>query len=606
MLIGQSQFQNGYISSGRIEVITDDNIYHDSSSCFSTVDYSIGTITITNSTALDTLKLVGYQGNLLEQVINTTGMSYWSVPSYSLSGYYQGLAFIEDFMLDNTGYAFYEYSQFSNLYKIICGSDTLVVESSFPTYYGGAFQVSNPCSYGTVEGDIFIDNNNDCIFNTGDSAILGVTPSVTAGVSSGNNGGHYSLTVQDSWYTNYTVSMASRYQFIFPNSPCFTGSYNFTTLPQSGLDFALQCDSTDVQVALFINGAVRPIIPFTLAPRVHNIGCEAVSGNMYLVLDSRVTYNASNSTNPPNQINGDTLVWNYTNLTNATNQAYWNSILGNIELTPASTVNIGDTLCFKLFSDIPNTDVNIANNEYTYCYPVVNSYDPNIKEVMPKGVENAGYIAPETQKLTYTIHFQNTGNAPAINIHVTDTLTNLLKRGTLRILEASHTMQATWLDSNVIDFKFLNINLADSASNEPQSHGFVRFEIEMEQNLLPGTEIKNKAEIYFDNNTAVVTNYALNTIEELNTTTINELTELNITAYPNPMKDYTTFKLSNQLKKDLELSIYSISGKLLSQKRVLNTSSITLSKGEIPSGIYLYKVLDLNTQSSKIGKLIIY
>jgi uncharacterized repeat protein (TIGR01451 family) len=62
-------------------------------------------------------------------------------------------------------------------------------------------------------------------------------------------------------------------------------------------------------------------------------------------------------------------------------------------------------------------DGDTSNNVYDFCYKVVNSYDPNMKEVYPVNVL-PGY----DDWFTYTIHFQNTGNAPAFNIRLRDTL----------------------------------------------------------------------------------------------------------------------------------------------------------------------------------------
>ena len=46
---------------------------------------------------------------------------------------------------------------------------------------------------------------------------------------------------------------------------------------------------------------------------------------------------------------------------------------------------------------------------------VVCSFDPNDKYVTPEGVGPQGAVAPGID-LTYTIRFQNTGSAPAINM----------------------------------------------------------------------------------------------------------------------------------------------------------------------------------------------
>ena len=125
-----------------------------------------------------------------------------------------------------------------------------------------------------------------------------------------------------------------------------------------------------------------------------------------------------------------------------------------MHLTPDNTVNIGDTLCFFVKSSLLTTDLNPSNNEYTFCLPVVNSYDPNMKEVTPKGEGVNGNIPQTTSTLDYTIHFQNTGNALAYNVFIIDTLDADIDPKSLRILGNSHSMVPEWLTANVVKFNF--------------------------------------------------------------------------------------------------------------------------------------------------------
>ena len=246
----------------------------------------------------------------------------------------------------------------------------------------------------------------------------------------------------------------------------------------------------------------------------------------------------------------------------------------------------------------------VNNNAYNFQIVLVNSYDPNFKEVSPKGVGNPGFISANTEKLTYTIHFQNTGNAPALNISVLDSLEGNVIPSTLRILNSSHAMSPEWVSNDVVKFKFNNINLPDSTSNEPQSHGFVSFEIDMVQNLSELTEIKNKAYIYFDNNSPVITNNTLNTIEVLGLEEING-NNMAVTVYPNPSTDFTTISLNEfDAQSILTLKLIDVSGKVVlvnnftSNKMVVNTT-------DLDKGVYFYSIWNQTTQQFVNGKLIV-
>ncbi len=464
--------------------------------------------------------------------------------------------------------------------------------------------VSNPCEYGNVSGKVYIDNNGDCTFNTGDDALnaivltsnatlSGSVPSISSNAYS-DASGNYLMTVQNSWMTNYTVSVPPDYIFIFPASPCFSGSYTYTSLPQTGVDFPLLCTSNiDVQCYAGSPASVRINTPFFIQPYVSNTGCDVASGQLKLVKDSLVAYDPSLSYNPAVSVIGDTLIWDYTNLTNLSGGAYWNYFLSRIHLTADTSVHVGDTLCFRVFTNILAGDVNPGNNDYSICLPVVYSYDPNMKEVSPSGAGPEGYISPTTDSLVYTIHFQNTGTSYAANVNIIDTLDADLAPTSLKILGTSHTMSPEWLAPGVVKFNFNNIYLPDSNTNEVASHGFVRFSVKLDPSLAPGTQIKNKGYIYFDLNPPVLTNTALNTIAiPTNTGLLSSGSSLNV--YPNPAADHITIENLQNCK----ISIQNMNGSVVWEQNVTgNKTQIDISR--LPSGIYILRCVGQNATTVK-------
>lgn len=563
---------------------------HDSTSCNSsvTVDHQVQ---IDNSFAGDVLEVKDNFGNTIYTETNTSGTSPWMVfvpmPDFDVVS--------DEYVNGNTLSGFVP----SQIAKFICDNDTLHTPGGHPF----TETVNDPCAYSTISGKVYIDNNNDCQYNTGDSAIFALfvqpqtnhtnTPSNYGASDATDASGDYEVTIQESWFIDYTVAMNPSYQFIFPNSTCTPLSVTSSVLPNTGIDFVLECADVDAWVTGG-SGPVHAALPFHFFPSVSNIGCDEVGGTLKLVLDPDVNYNAANSSNPADNVNGDTLFWNYSGLNNITGGAYWNTFSGGIELTPNTSVNIGDTLCFKIISDVPANDINANNNTTTVCLPVVASYDPNIKTVDPMGSGAEGFIPASTDQLTYTIHFQNTGTAAAINVSIRDTLEANVIPSTLKILDASHTMSPSWKDNNVIDFKFNNIYLPDSTSDEPASHGFVKFSIDVQQGLTPGTEIKNRAYIYFDNNPAVITPYALNTIE-FNTSALDENKTDEFALFPNPTTGRLNITPQNGFK---EVQIYATSG-----QQVMKATNHELNISSLPAGIYLVKIISNNgVQVKKIVK----
>jgi len=143
--------------------------------------------------------------------------------------------------------------------------------------------------------------------------------------------------------------------------------------------------------------------------------------------------------------------------------------------------------------------------------PVRCAHDPNDKQATPAGCGAFGVINPEP--LEYLVRFQNEGSAPATNVIIHDTLDANLDEATFEVIDTSHPLTELQLtgDRELI-WSFLGINLPDSTTNEPASHGFVRFRIEPKAGVTEGTIITNTAAIVFDLEDPVVTEPAVTTI----------------------------------------------------------------------------------------------
>jgi uncharacterized repeat protein (TIGR01451 family) len=161
----------------------------------------------------------------------------------------------------------------------------------------------------------------------------------------------------------------------------------------------------------------------------------------------------------------------------------------------------GTPVCITAIVTPSIPDHNLSNDTLTACFEVRDSHDPNLKEVYPTSLtQNADW-------LTYTIHFQNTGNDTAYLVVLKDTLSQYVDAASFQYLASSHHA-VIQLDHNAMTFTFPHINLVDSATNPPLSEGWIQYRVKANANLPNGTAINNTAYIYFDNNAAVVTNTA--------------------------------------------------------------------------------------------------
>lgn len=139
------------------------------------------------------------------------------------------------------------------------------------------------------------------------------------------------------------------------------------------------------------------------------------------------------------------------------------------------------------------------------------AFDPNDKNVSPKGNGPLGIVAPQ-QELTYLVRFQNTGNDTAFTVLIRDQLDANLDWSTLKPISSSHPMEVNIEHDGDVAFKFNDILLPDSNVNEPESHGYVEYSIMPKTDVRPLATITGPAAIYFDFNPAVITNDVLNTI----------------------------------------------------------------------------------------------
>jgi uncharacterized repeat protein (TIGR01451 family) len=199
-------------------------------------------------------------------------------------------------------------------------------------------------------------------------------------------------------------------------------------------------------------------------------------------------------------VNGNVVNWN-----NMTIEPYDHLVL-TVYLATDPDVGLGTFVNLTAELEVVgNSDYYTPDNTSVWNLEVIGSFDPNDKNVNLQHV-NVDSTDMESIELVYTIRFQNTGTAEAINVVVNDSISELLELNTIRLIDTSHPCSMSFLENNVISWNFENILLPDSTSDEEGSHGYVQFGIEPKSiNNLP-LIIANQAAIYFDFNEAIITN----------------------------------------------------------------------------------------------------
>ncbi len=240
---------------------------------------------------------------------------------------------------------------------------------------------------------------------------------------------------------------------------------------------------------------------------VNNNDCTPLSTTVTLQVDSNYVFNSSSIL--PTSVMGRTVVWNVDSISYLSGAKYIYFSLLPPDLFDITTWPVlGDTvLTVATLGAIPG-DIDTANNRVRYVNTVRGSYDPNEITVSPFGP-----ILPCTE-LTYSIYFENMGNDTAHNIYVMDTLSDNLDLSTMKIVDATATMNIYRFKQdgiNVLKFDFPNIKLPDS-SHHNLCKGSFSYKIKTKNALSDGTTIPNRAGIYFDYNEPVLTNTVVSTI----------------------------------------------------------------------------------------------
>ncbi len=262
------------------------------------------------------------------------------------------------------------------------------------------------------------------------------------------------------------------------------------------------------------------------------------------------------------------------------------------------SVNAGEVLCVEGTIDPTVGDCNDDDNEAEDCHVVVNSYDPNDKMVASRDLKTKGFVDQEdilaTDTLTYQIRFQNTGTADAINIVIEDDLDTDLNLTSVVPGASSHTYTKFEVTNGKLKWTFNGIHLPDSNTNEPASHGFVKFKVAQKPNNVPGTVIHNGADIFFDFNAAVVTNTVVNTVKaNVGITDPMIPSNVQVTLYPNPFEHSTTIFVQrddNSNPLNLTFTIYNILGKEVRRTEGIIIDQFQVQRGDLANGMYIYKV----------------
>ena len=324
----------------------------------------------------------------------------------------------------------------------------------------------------------------------------------------------------------------------------------------------------DLQINVIpIGGAPRPGFAYKNRIAYLNSFSYPISGNLFFTNDDSVTINSVSQSGVVTNANGFSSSFYL--------QPYEIRYI-DVDMLVSPTAVLGNALTNSASITIPANDIYTSNNSSSLTQTIVNSYDPNNK-TETHGGEILYPTFSANDYLTYTINFENTGTANAINVDVTDNLDYRLNENSIIMVSSSHNYILE-KSGAFLKWKFNGINLV------PSGKGFITFKIKPKPGYAPGNIILNTANIYFDFNSAIVTNMCT-------TEFVTSLKNMNfafseLKYFPNPVKN-SLFISNSSIITQVEIS------SVLGQKiMTLNSNELQteIDLSNFPHGVLFIKV----------------
>lgn len=378
-------------------------------------------------------------------------------------------------------------------------------------YNIGAYFDSVGKAYNSLSGYIFLDKNKNGVKDSIDSyfnnaTIVTTRPNTDTFATITSTGRFYLLADTGAYITK--VVPYKPYYNVVPAT--YTTNFMAAYHQDDSIAFALQPLSAirDLSVNIIPLTPVRQARNVAYEIIYQNQGTDTADGTVKMVKNSRLVFVSASPM--PDAINNDSLTWNFAGLAPDEVRRFILYFSSNL----VNPINAGDTLTSTVAIESNASDVAPADNMANIKQVVVGAYDPNDK-VENHGGRISSLDVSNGEYLQYTVRFQNTGNDTAFKVVIKDTLDNKLDWSSIRMISSSHNYQLTISDQRYLVWNFDKINLVDSNTNEPQSHGYITFIIKPKTTLVLGDTIKNRAAIYFDFNPAIMTNVEKTVVTDL-------------------------------------------------------------------------------------------
>lgn len=507
------------------------------------------------------------------------------------------------------------------------GGHTITVTDANGCNYTQYFAIvngnTNQDCYCTISGHVYVDEDTDCIQDTGENGVENVMVHCSGfGYAFTDANGYYSFRVPTG---NYTISeQVNQY---YPLSTCQSNSNAVSVIAAAGCNTVVDFSNGMIEIhdlkITTVNATVPPIPGNNYLQKVivKNEGTMTESGiQLGYKRDSQIPL--LNATSPGFvQLNSTAAPYAYSVQSGLPALSPNGTHVMLLNFNTPSSIPLGTVVDFyDTVTNVAPIEVNWLldntpwNNVNTYQTAVIGSYDPNYKEVSPKGEGAAGIVSMETKAFDYTIHFQNEGTYFAQNIVVTDQLDADLDWTTFKPGYSDYDYSTTMNETGLVTFTFANINLPwKSGYGDVLSSALVNYSIQRKTTTPVGTEFTNTADIYFDYNAPITTNTTLNTLGEsvagVDEIAPNDVVGITVDLYPVPASDYLNIRVNNLSKSEsATVSIIDLMGKVVLSDQVdlsAGSTLITENLSKLMTGTYLTRI-QFENGSAIVRKIVLY
>ncbi len=435
--------------------------------------------------------------------------------------------------------------------------------------------IINSCEV-RVEGTVYRDFNNNAVHDEGEPLYPGI---LDRDGQQQYAYAHSDPYIMCSTTGEHTIMLTNPplYYNVVPPTRTYTSNYVGYV---DSMDFALQPIPGMYDGAVSIWG-VTPWIGNNTIMQVdyENIGTEPINATVELHLDPMLQFESSPV--PGAMVNGPDVYWDLGVIPVGAR--------GSIPVTVYTPPSVpwGYETTNWVVLQVNENDVDGSNNTDETKLPTVASWDPNDKQV------DAITIHPDSvaaqPKLGYTIRFQNTGDAPAVNVVVRDTLDENLDISTFEMIGSTHEHVLS-LDGRVVSWTFPNIMLSDSTTDLEASIGAFHYRIAPNNDLVLGDVMLNNAHIFFDYAPAIVTNMFTTVIALPTILGVNDNEAMDLLIWPSPSNGIIFLRWSGDLASPAAITILDVMGRIVHQVNdpaLLNGNDLQLDLSTLPPGNYV-------------------